>query len=94
MVCIEAREATFTTEVSDNESHQRRIGFFQKPEWEHPAELSHIARPNVWFIMYYVYLLSFVPLFTYIRYSCCFRNGFWCQGEIYTSKSYLTIMKM
>ena len=92
MVCIEAWESALTTEVSSNESHRRCIWFFQKPEWEHPAELFHIVGPNVWFIMYFFYLLSFVPLLTYIQYSGFLRNGLWCQGEIYTSKSYLTIM--
>ena len=94
MVCIEARELALTAEVPDDEFHQWRIGLLQEYEREHPVELPHIARPDVWLIMHSIHLLSFVPLLTYIRYSCCLRNGFWCQGEIYSSEGNLNVMQM
>ena len=86
MVSIKAQEVTLIAEVPDDEFHQWRIGLLQEYEREHPAELPHIARPDVWFIVHFVQLLSLVPLFTHIRYSCCLRNSAWCQGEIYSSK--------
>ena len=94
MVCIKARESTLTAEVPNDEFHQWRIGLLQKPEREYPAELPQISRPDVRFIICSILLLSLIPLLTYVWYPGCLRNGLWCQGEVQSSKVYMTITQM
>lgn len=63
MIGIESGEPTLTCEIFDDEFHKWNIPVLQELERKYPAQFTMIFGLNIWFIMLFANIMSFVPPF-------------------------------